>query len=173
MTNAYPEKPSVPYEKTTVAMAEVVPYLQSLGVPAAVKRTTYVIFRNESGNGGSGINNNYAGVQADSGRWPAQFDAAIVGVVTKVENGTGRERLFVAFGSWHTSVDFLADRVSARGLFVDGTTHQVVKMTIANANDLATAYQREWVTGSPTAVPNAQALASFLSMYSQAEGLFT
>jgi len=29
----------------------------------------YCIFRNESANGKSGVNNNYAGIQADVGRW--------------------------------------------------------------------------------------------------------
>jgi hypothetical protein len=170
--NAYPEKPDVAYQKTTVAMTDVTAYLQSADLPAEVKRTTYVIFRNESANGSSGINNNYVGAQADSGRWPPEFDQKIVGTVTMPENQTGTQRIFVAFGSWTDSVDFLADRVQSRGLFVGGTTHRVLTMQINNATDLATAYNREWVTGSATSQPSPAAVASFLSMYGQAQQLF-
>ena len=112
MANAYPDKPSIEYQHTTVKMDDVVGYLQGLAIPAEVKRTTYVIFRNESANGSAGINNNYVGAQADGGRWPPKFDDLIVGTVTKRENGTNRGRIFVAFDSWHVSVDFLADRVT-------------------------------------------------------------
>jgi len=67
MTNYYPGKPVLKYQKTSVEMGAVIPYLQSLNVPFEVKIMTYIIFRNESGNGSSGINNNYGGFQADSG----------------------------------------------------------------------------------------------------------
>src|SRR5205807_1923790 len=39
--------------------------------------------------------------------------------------------------------------------------------------ELATAYHREWVTGSATSDPSAAELASFLSMYEQATTLIT
>jgi hypothetical protein len=41
-----------------------------------VKRASYVMFRNESGNGAKGINNNYCGAQADSGRWQPESKLA-------------------------------------------------------------------------------------------------
>ena len=68
MTNAYPELPSTPYQRTSVPMSGVTAYLKALGVPAALKRAAYVIFRNESRNGQSGICNNYVGAQADAVR---------------------------------------------------------------------------------------------------------
>jgi hypothetical protein len=171
--NAYPDKPRAPYVKTAVAMHDVVHYLQNADVPTEVKRSTYVIFRNESGNGAAGINNNYVGAQADSGRWPPKFDDSIVGTVVTDENHTGRERIFVAFKSWTDSVDFLADRVLSRGMFVGSETHVVLKMAIADGNDLARAYHKEWVTGSAISEPGAAEVNSFLNMYEQAEALFS
>ncbi len=172
MTNAYPELQDVRYQHTTVPMAEVVTYLQGLAAPAEVKRATYIIFRIESANGQKGINNNYVGAQADSGRWPDSLDALFSGTVTMPENQTGKVRIFLAFAAWTGSVDFLRDRVTARGLYVGGTTHVVLAMNVTDAHALARAYQKEWVQGSATAEPSAQALADILSMYGQAERLF-
>jgi hypothetical protein len=45
-------------------------------------------------------------------------------------------------------------------------------MTISTPDDLARAYQKEWVKGSPTAEPTPAEAASFLSMYGQAETHF-
>ena len=173
LENAYPELPSMPFERTTVPMAQVIAYMQGLDAPVEQKRSAYVVFRNESANGNSGINNNYVGAQADGARWPPEFDAKIVGTVTMPENQTGRERIFVAFSSFSDSVDFLINRVAERGLYVGGTTHLVLTMQVNDQNDLARAYYKEWVTGSPDAEPDDQVLASFLSMYGQAASLFT
>jgi hypothetical protein len=173
MTNAYPELPKLTYQHTTVPMPDVVAHLQAQNVPTEVKRATYIIFRIESANGHKGINNNYVGAQADSGRWPAGLDPALSGTVTIPENQTGKLRIFLAFASWTGSVAFLADRVTARGLHVGGTTHQVLTMPVTDAHALARAYQKEWVQGSASAEPTAQDLSDFLSMYAQAEKLFT
>lgn len=166
--NAYPELPKLDYVRTSVAMSDVITYLRSFAVAAAIKRMVYVIFRNESANGQSGINHNYVGAQADSGRWPASIDRLAAGTVETVENGTGRRRLFLAFRSWTASVDFLVDRVTARGLYIGGTTHRVLTMTIASEQDLVRAYVKEWVRGDASAEPSPETLASFRSMYSQA-----
>jgi hypothetical protein len=172
MSNAYPELPRLAYARTTVPMADVTLYLRTLPVAAEIRRACYVLFRIESGNGHSGINNNYVGAQADGGRWPAALDASLAGTVVKAENQTGRERIFLAFTSWTGSVDFLVDRVGARGLYVGGATHQVVSMAVEDAHGLARAYQKEWVTGSAAAEPDAAQLGEFLSIYAQAASLF-
>lgn len=172
MKNAYPEKPFLPYVRTQVEMALVIQYIQSLAVPAEVKRAAYIMFRNEGANGKSGVNNNYAGVQADGTRWPARWDNHIQGIVKKGENGTGLPRLFVAFGSWQDSVDFLVDRVQQRGLFIGGTPHLVVKTRIDNEVELADAYMKEWVTGNAKYVPTDKQRGDFASMYNQAKQLF-
>lgn len=172
MTNYYPEKPVVPYVRTTVPMHEVISYLQAASAPVEVKRTAYIMFRIESANGQSGLNNNYVGCQADSGRWPAKFDPLIVGAVETVENGTGRDRLFAAFDRWQSCVDFLLDRVEQRGIYIGGVAIPRSNMTVATEGDLCTAYVREWATGSRDAHPSAQQASNWHSMYMQAEALF-
>lgn len=173
LINAYPEKPIVPYKKTVVEMALVIKYLQSLVVNKEVKRMSYIIFRNEGANGKSGINFNFCGFQADSGRWGKEHDDSIIGVVRKVENGTGKERLFLAFKDVGGCLSMLVERVEGRGLSVGGTTKKIWKNhLVKDATDLATAYQREWVKGSVTATPTQSELNNFLSMYKQAEKLF-
>lgn len=172
MKNYYPEKPFLPYQRTQVDMPLVVEYLQKAIAPAEQKRSTYIIFRNESANGKSGINNNYAGIQADSGRWPAIYDERIIGVVAKAENQTGKIRVFCAFEDFTVSVDFLLGRVAARGLYVGGTTHKITHTYIDNAAELAVAYKREWVKGNPYYNPTKDEVNAFLSMYRQAAKLF-
>jgi len=172
MKNSYPEKPEVKYQKTTVEMGAVVAFLQSLQIPVEIKRSVYIIFRNESANGSKGLNNNYAGVQADSGRWPAKWDDEIIGTVSKTENGTSKVRLFVAFRAWQDSINFLIDRVQDRGLYVGGYARLVAKMNITTATELAIAYKRDWVKGLRGYNPTEEEVANFLSMYKQAQKIF-
>lgn len=173
MNNSYPEKPIVAYKKTSVEMAAVISALKDeLGL-TEIKRMAYIMFRNESANGQRGINNNYCGFQADSGRWSAVHDKAISGVVRKVENGTGKERLFLAFNDVSGCIGMLLERVRGRGLYIGGTTHKILTMKINTPEDLCRAYKKEWAAGSATAEPSPAELANFLSMYKQAEKLFS
>jgi hypothetical protein len=172
MKNYYEDKPLVPYRKTSVEMPAVVEYLKKANAPTEVKRAAYIMFRFESGNGTKGLNNNYVGAQADSGRWPTKFDCMITGVVKKVENGTGKERLFIEFSSWTNSLDFLLERVENRGLYVGGVERLITKKPVNDARSLAIAYKKSWVHGSNKYKPTEQEIAAFLSMYRQAEKIF-
>lgn len=173
LKNYYNDKPEIPFHKSSVEMGAVISYLQLLAIPAAIKRMAYVMFRNESGNGKYGINNNYAGIQADVGRWPEKYDNMIQGIVRKKENGTGKERLFCAFLSFSTSLDFLADRIKDRGLYIGGQTSRITNVVIINQDDLCTAYYREWVTGRKDYEPTNEQRGAFFSMYNQAIKLFS
>jgi hypothetical protein len=173
MTNAYPELSQLAFERTSVAMADVVAALKASTALLEVKRAGYVMFRNESGNGSKGINNNYIGVQADSGRWPDSFTDSFAGTVTVNENATGRLRIFLAFKTLAGNIDFLLNRVLTRGLFVGGHTHLVLTMDVDDEDALARAYHKEWVTGSANSEPSADEMSSFLSMYHQAVNLMT
>ncbi|WP_345255312.1 hypothetical protein [Flaviaesturariibacter amylovorans] len=158
--------------KTKVEMAEVICHLRNMPLPNEVKRATYVIFRIESANGTKGINNNYGGVQADSGRWGAEYDHLFEGTVALKENTTQKDRLFLAFKDTASFLGFLSHRLQARGLYVGGTTWKITKLRVKTVEDLALAYYREWVTGNAkAAVPEANK-ATITSMYKQASELF-
>lgn len=172
MKNYYEDKPIVPYRKTTVEMPAVVEYLKKAATPTEVKRAAYVMFRFESGNGKSGLNDNYVGAQADSGRWPAKFDDVITGVIRKVENGTAKERLFLQFASFSACLDFLLDRVESRGLFVGGFERLITKKPVTDPAGLAIAYKRSWVHGSNKYNPTEEEISAFLSVYRQAAKIF-
>lgn len=172
MANVYPELPVLPYTRTSVPMPAVITYLQDADLPTEVKRSVYVIFRIESANGQSGVNNNYSGMQADGGRWDPAIDHYFVGTTGAVENGTGRTRIFLCFASWQDSVACLADRLTARGLYVGGRTHLITQMDVVSATVLVRAYTKEWATGVATAEPSATSTGNFLSMYAQAVAFF-
>lgn len=42
-TNAYPEKPVVPYEKTTCTMSDAIAIIKALPYSLEIKRATYVL----------------------------------------------------------------------------------------------------------------------------------
>ncbi|MBV7531355.1 hypothetical protein [Chitinophaga sp. sic0106] len=173
MKNAYPEKPILQFRRTSVEMSVAIKTIQDSNSPIGVKRAAYMIFRKESGNGRSGINENYSGFQADSGRWPAIYDPLIAGVVLKNENGTGKPRLFLAFHSVAGCLQMLMDRVQQRGLYIGGHTSKIVDMDVKNVTDFARAYKKEWAAGSATAEPTEDDFKGFASMYRQAVGLFS
>lgn len=173
MKNFYPKLPILDYEKTSVSMDEVIKYLQSLSIPVEIKRSVYVIFRNESANGKSGINNNFIGFQSDSGVWQSKYNKYFVGTTVLTENRTGKQRGFLCFSKWQDSIDILADKVSGRGLFIGGVTNFITKTKITDKGELAVAYLKEWVTGSNKYVPTTTEITSFVSMYNQAMKLFS
>lgn len=172
MTNYYTDKPIVPYIRTSVDMDKVIDALQKIDGDREIKRMAYIMFRNESANGTKGINENYCGFQADSGRWAAIHDPSIIGVVDILENKTGKRRLFLAFNDVSGCLSMLVERVQGRGLYIGGTTHKILTMPVHDSTDLARAYVKEWAAGSPTAEPTEQELNNFLSMYNQASRLF-
>lgn len=171
MKNAYPEKPIVTYHRTSVEMGAVISYLQLLAANPQMKIMAYIMFRNESGNGKSGINNNYAGIQADAGRWAEKYDKMIYGVVEIKENDSqdqkGKVRLFCAFNSFGTCLDMLVDRVKGRGLYIGGQTNFITNMVITNVEDLCRAYYKEWVKGNKDYEPTVKQQEDFASMYKQ------
>lgn len=137
-----------------------------------VKRTAYIVLRQESGNGEHGFNNNYVGAQADSGRWPEYLTPLFDGVVDQDENGTQRERLFLSFASETGCLTFLCDRMQSRGIYIGGVTHQVTHVPVNTESDLVVAYYQEWVMGSAAAEPSQSTVDAFRSMYGQAAALF-
>ena len=150
--NVYPDKPEVPYQKTTVSKAEVVAYLKSAtSFDVNVKRSVLAIWRNESANGSKGVNNNYFGIQADNNKWP---DSAsyVVGTSVRVDSG-GATRRFAVFSDYKSNLNFMLNTIQRRNL-------------VANAaEDWARKYIYEWV--SPTDKQSAfnSAKSNLISIY--------
>ncbi|AYD48205.1 hypothetical protein [Arachidicoccus soli] len=170
--NSYPELPVLPFERTSVSMDDVIAYLQSLTVDLSIKIAAYVMFRQESANGQSGVNNNYLGIQADSGRWADYLNSHLTGTVVKDENMTGQSRRFLAFDSFEGSIDFLIDRIKHRGLFVGGTTSFIIRMQINSPAAWAIAYWRTWVEGDANAQIPDDDRNGLLSMYKKGQTIF-
>lgn len=171
--NAYPEKPVVPYQKTTVSMTDVVAFIKTMLYGSTIKIATYVMFRNESANGSKGINNNYCGFQADSRRWDHEFDSLITGTVELHENGTHNLRRFLALRDYKACLEMLAHKVMDRGLYVGGETHTIIKMDIVTPADWCRAYKIEWVTGDKNATVSTEQMQNLLSMYRQGQSVFS
>lgn len=172
MNNAYPELPELQYQKTSIEMALAIAHIRAAAVPVEVKRAAYIYFRIESGNGLKGVNNNYAGIQADGARWPEEYDRMISGTCIKNENGTGKPRRFICFRSWKDSLDFTMTNAQRRGMFIGGETWRYTRMQVTTAVMLCRAYRSEWVTGDPKYRPTSQELKDFESMYRQAVKIF-
>jgi hypothetical protein len=171
--NAYPELPEVPFKITSVPMQDVNNYIATIPFIVEVKRTVQIIFRNESGNGKNGLNNNFIGQQADGARLPNQWVPFIEGTFIKKENMTGKQRRFVAFKDWKTSVALLADRAFKRGIYIgENVDSTYYKGTVRTVEQLAQCYWDEWVVGEVNAIPSAQFTKDFVSMYNQAAKVF-
>lgn len=116
--NYYPELPEIPYERTTVGMEKLISYANNSPYPLEVKRMAYCMFRNESANGTKGVNGNYAGIQADCGRWSGLKGAN--GTCLRIDSGKINRR-FICFDieSGHEKTfDFLCFKVSSRQMFI-------------------------------------------------------
>lgn len=171
--NFYPQFPVIPFAKKKVEMGVIIDAIKSVDYPVEVKRAAYCIVRNETANGASVIGGtNFCGAQSDSGYWPDKFTTKIVATMEMKENMTGNMRGFIVFDSAKSGIEFLCDRIEAKGIFigehVDGKYHKGDVATVAQEAD---AYQDEWVFGqdhntTPTEIANYQ------SMYNQAVKIF-
>lgn len=170
--NSYPELPQLKYAQTSVLMDDVIAYIKTFKENKEVKAAAYAMFREESGNGRYGVNHNYIGAQADVGRWNEYLLEHVTGTLVKKENDTGDLRRFLTFDSYKGSIDFLMDRVKKRGLYIGGTTHRIIKMTIKTPEDWALAYWRDWVKGNPTIPLPDSKKRDYVSMLKQGETKF-
>lgn len=150
--NSYPELPEIPFQRTSCKIEDVIAFGKTLGYSKAVLKMAYAIFRNESANGARGVNNNYAGIQADAGKW-TNLPGNPVGTCVKIDSG-GVERRFLCFkpeDGYKVSFALLCLKVEKRGMFT--------------AQD----YFAKWVGN--TKQPEA-AVKSFNSMLAQGDKLF-
>jgi len=173
MNNAYPELPVVPYFNKKVEMGVIINAVKQQLVPVEIKRSAYIILRNETGNGDSVVNaTNAAGVQSDGDRWPTKWDKNIVATTIKKGNYDNGLRGFVVFDTIENSIAFLCERIQARGLYIGGFAHKFYKKDITDVAMLCEAYYYEWVHGQATPKPTVKEIQDFESMYSQAAIIF-
>lgn len=171
--NFYPSKLIVPFQSVNLGMQPIITGIKTSNYPIEVKRSVYIVCRNETGNGHSVVNGtNVGGVQSDSGKWPDKWDSAITATCIMHENRTGKERGFVVFDTLQHGIDFMCERIEARGIYIGGTTHKITNVLIDSPSALCANYYREWVEGSATYHPTEDELNDFLSMYEQAIHLF-
>lgn len=159
--NSYPELPEIPYKRTTVEMNEVIRYANSLRtMPLEVRRMAYCMFRNESANGTKGVNNNYAGIQADCGRWSGLKGA--IGTSVRIDSGN-KLRRFICFSDetgYKDTFYLLCFKCQQRGMFIGAPD-------VPNTTALTSIYLKKWVGRSNT-VPNVDELYSWNSLYNSA-----
>ena len=122
-----------------------------------VVRSAYCIFRNESGNGSKGVNDNYSGIQADVGVWEGLPMENIVGTCVKKDNA-GDTRRFICFNEngFKSCFEFLCYKINQRGIFIGAAG-------VKTPNDLYNAYQKKWVVNSKE--DTAAARKNFISLY--------
>jgi hypothetical protein len=176
--NSYPELKEIEFRAVSVEMGTIIAALKAVPYSKEVKRAAYVVIRNETGNGKTVIcGNNVSGAQGDSGRWPTKWDASIVATCVKRENkrvdGSGGDiRRFLVFSGLQDGISFLCDRLQSKGVFIGSRGGKYHKAPVLTVDDLADAYQDEWVFGQDHVTKKIEA-DPFISMYRQAEKLFT
>jgi hypothetical protein len=167
--NAYTELPEISCVVTSVPMEQINAYINTIPYPETVREETQVIIRNETGNGKSFLCNNGCGQQADGGKLPSKWIPFITATFIKKENMTGNLRRFTAFKDWHTTIDLVAERVMAKGMYIgEKVDSNYYKGDVKTIEDAAVAYWDEWVVGDHSK-PKQEFINDFVSMYKQAQ----
>lgn len=134
--NYYPELPEEPYRLTKVEMPDIVIFGKSLIGKYSIEavRMAYAIFRNESANGTRGVNNNYAGIQADNARW-TNLPGKPIATCVKKDSGNAMRR-FLCFDKdgYKISFELLCIKVTDRKM---KTADDYFKKWVGNPNQPA------------------------------------
>lgn len=168
--NFYPQFPEITPKKTSVDMAVVIAFAKTLvgKYPLEVVRVAYVIFRNESGNGKLGVNNNYGGIQADNAVWEGLDLSNVVGTCVQVD-GNHETRRFLCFNDngHEACFEFICYKVQQRKMYslITATADMTISALDKIANECYRKYQEKWVC-NPSEDTN-DARKGFVSMYKQ------
>lgn len=164
--NFYPQFPVITYKLSTIPMPIVVKFGTTLiwKYSAEVIRIAYIIFRNESGNGNHGVNDNYIGLQADNAQWKGLDLTNVIGTCVKVDSGNVSRR-FICFNlnGYQTCFDFLCYKVKERGMYIGAPN-------VSTVDEAELFYEKKWVGDQST--PGNLKIQAFESMYNQAAVLF-
>lgn len=151
--NSYPELPEVAYKRTVIGMPYVVAYGKTLIGKYSLDaiRMAYAIFRNESANGLKGVNNNYAGIQADNDRWTNLPGIPTATCIKKDSGNVYRRYLCFDENGYKISFELTCIKATERNMIT--------------ADD----YYKKWVRR----VPNETELKNFKSLLKAGEKVFT
>ena len=160
--NYYTEFPEIEYKKTSIDMPTVVVYAKTLvgKYDKEVVRAAYCSFRNESGNGKNGVNNNYSGLQSDNARWEGLDLTNVIGTSVKKDN-FGDVRRFLCFNEkgYQACFEFLCYKFKQRGVYIGAEN-------IEDSNKLALAYLTKWVgLSAKDAATKTEDITNFKSLY--------
>lgn len=137
--NSYPALPEIAFERTAIDMKLVAAYAMSLAgrYDREVIKMAFCIFLNESARGTKGVNNNYAGIQADCGRWSGLTGE--IGTSVRKDSG-GVIRRFICFGpqGYKDTMNLLAYACKRRGMYIGAAG-------VKDVNSLGVAYLNKWV----------------------------
>ena len=136
----YPLLPVIANEWSTISIADSIRAIKAKNLDPTLSRSIFSVILAEAAKSKDrksfvGLNNNYAGVQTDSGIWgSSNFEAQ----TAKIDSG-GNPRMFAVFTDFGTFLDFLADRLTYKGF-----------SKTATADTWATNYIRNWWGITPT-----------------------
>jgi hypothetical protein len=162
--NSYPLLPEIPFQPTFIEMPNVVIYGKTkIGeYDKEIVKMAYIIFRIEGANGLKGVNNNYIGLQADTGAWEGLDLTHVVGTCVKKDSGYVWRR-FICFDNTgaQSCFDFLCYKIKERGMYIGADNVNTV-------HDLTITYKLHW----NGAQPQEQDFVMFDSLYNSATKVF-
>ncbi len=155
----YPLLPVVANEWTTISIRDTVNAIKAKQYGKNLSLAIFALIIAEAAKDRAtgnlkGLNNNYAGVQTDSGVWGY---SNFIAQTAKIDSG-GKPRMFAAFDSFADFLDFLESRTIAKGF--DQAT---------NADTWARIYIPKWIGISVTA----NLLKAKSNIYKTAERLYS
>ena len=173
---SYPEKPIVSFQRTYLKQSDLAKYLkqkinEGLNKNIAIAVLAKAISEQGDGTNLRGFNNNFYGVQTDSGRWNSRYDNIITGNVIIPENKTNKIRAYASFKTSTSGADFVIDNVRSRGIYIGGKTNYITNTSINNVNDWVISYYREWVKGNKNANPDSNFISTRNDIYRRAENI--
>jgi hypothetical protein len=148
---AYSELPIIPYVRTYISDDEAMRILKP-NFSKEVALAVFAIMKNEQGEGDRfrGFNNNYGGVQTDSGRWS---NSNVITGRLCLKDGGGEFREFASFNTAEESIKFKATKIKGFGIYIGGTPTRFddnpwVDKKLPYVNAVSTTYGYEWIRSS-------------------------
>lgn len=154
----YPNLPVIPIEWTYNTFADTIKTIRSKGFAPNMQKNIFAFIYAEAAKTADrksfkGVNNNYAGVQTDSGVWGYNNFIAQAGI----KDSGGRFRMFAVFSDFNEFIDFVHNRLIAKGFG-----------SIDTADAWSPKYLTSWV-GVPA---TSTAVASKKAIYNTAISIF-